>query len=87
MGLIWDIQCQNVALHESTLQGGCVPLSGLIIFRAIWNLSGCAITESSFVSETKFAQVADASFPGIVCKREKATGSNRKQKDLEQKRK
>ena len=81
LALIWDSQCQNVAVHKSTLQGGCVPLSGLIIFRAIWNLSGCAITESSSVSETKVAQVADASVSEIVCKREKITGSNRKQKD------
>ena len=87
MGLIWDNQCQNAAVHKSTPQGGCVPLSGLVIFRAIRNLSGCAITESSSVSETKVAQVADASVPEIVCKREKITGSNRKQKDLEQKRK
>ena len=82
LGLIWDSQCQNVAVHKSTLQGGCVPLSGLIIFRAIWNLSGCAITESSSVSETK---VADASVPKIICKREKITGVDGKQKDCKTK--
>ena len=82
LGLIWDSECQNVAVLKSTLQSGCVPLSDLIICREIWNLSGCAITESSSVSETK---VADASVPKIICKREKITGVDGKQEDCKTK--